>query len=105
MNEIRFIRGDTQVFSLNIMDEDGLPYELQPTDKLVLTVKRSIYNTDIILQKVIDASMLIKFEHEDTEGLSFGEYVYDVQLTQGDIVTTVIPPTPFILEGEVNYDK
>ena len=105
MNDIRFIRGDTQVFSLNIMDEDGLPYELQPTDKLVLTVKRSIYNTDIILQKVIDASMLIKFEHEDTEGLSFGEYVYDVQLTQGDIVTTVIPPTPFILEGEVNYDK
>ena len=105
MNDIRFIRGDTQVFSLNIMYEDGLPYELQPTDKLVLTVKRSIYNTDIILQKVIDASMLIKFEHEDTEGLSFGEYVYDVQLTQGDIVTTVIPPTPFILEGEVNYDK
>ena len=105
MNDIRFVRGDTQVFSLNIMDEDGLPYELQPTDKLVLTVKRSIYNTDIILQKVIDASMLIKFEHEDTEGLSFGEYVYDVQLTQGDIVTTVIPPTPFILEGEVNYDK
>ncbi len=105
MNDIRFIRGDTQVFSLNIMDEDGLPYELQPTDKLVLTVKRSIYNTDIILQKVIDASMLIKFEYEDTEGLSFGEYVYDVQLTQGDIVTTVIPPTPFILEGEVNYDK
>ena len=105
MNDIRFVRGDTQVFSLNIMDEDGLPYELQPTDKLVLTVKRSIYNTDIILQKVIDASMLIKFEHEDTEGLSFGEYVYDVQLTQGDIVTTVIPPTPFIVEGEVNYDK
>lgn len=105
MNEIRFIRGDTQVFSLNIMDEDGLPYELQPTDKLVLTVKRSIYNTDIVLQKTIDASMLIKFEHEDTESISFGEYVYDVQLTQGDIVTTVIPPTPFILEGEVNYDK
>ena len=72
MNDIRFIRGDTQVFSLNIRDGDGLPYELQPTDKLVLTVKRSIYNTDIILQKVIDASMLIKFEHEDTEGLSFG---------------------------------
>ena len=40
MNDIRFIRGDTQVFSLNIRDGDGLPYELQPTDKLVLTVKR-----------------------------------------------------------------
>lgn len=105
MNEIKFIRGDTQVFSLNITDGDGLPYELQPTDKLVLTVKRSIYNTDTVLQKTIDASMLIKFEHEDTKSISFGEYVYDVQLTQGDIVTTVIPPTPFILEGEVNYDK
>lgn len=105
MNDIRFIRGDTQVFSLNITDGDGLPYELQPTDKLVFTVKKSIYNDDIVLQKIIDKSMILNIAHDDTATLPFGEYVYDVQLTQGSIVTTVIPPSPFVLEGEVNYDK
>lgn len=105
MNEIRIIRGDTQVFTVSIINVDGLPYELQPTDKLVFTVKKSIYNTDVEIQKLIDKSMEFTINHEDTKGMYFGEYVYDIQLTQGNVVTTVIPPTSFYLEGEVNYDR
>ena len=105
MNDIRFIRGDTQILTVSINDAQGLPYELKPSDKLVLTVKKSVYNKEVLLQKTIDTSMIVRFDHEDTANLNFGEYVYDVQLTQGDIVTTVIPPTPFIIDAEVNYDK
>ena len=102
-NEIKLIRGDTAFFNIEIVNEVGEVYELQETDKLVFTVKASVYDEDVLIQKDIRRNIII--DHDDTKNLSYGDYVYDVQLTkENGEVSTVIPPTKFSILEEVNYD-
>ena len=53
-NKIELIRGDTLFLSIELIDYYGYPYQLKDTDKLVFTVKRSIYHNDVIIQKQLD---------------------------------------------------
>lgn len=104
MNDIKLIRGDTARFEVEILDQSGEKYVLQEGDKLVFTVKRNTSTDEVILQKQIlgDTFTLM---HDDTKDLEYRKYVYDIQLTQsnGD-VTTVIPPSDFVVMPEVNFD-
>lgn len=104
MNEIKLTRGDTESFSLSITDANGLEYEMQEGDKLVFTVKKSVYEEKPIIQKdVVDKTFTI--EHEDTKNLAYGTYCYDIQLTFANgSVSTIIKPTKFIVDEEVNFD-
>ena len=102
-NEIKLIRGDTAYFNVEIRDEYNEIYDLQDTDKLVFTVKASVYDEDVLIQKDIRRNITI--DHDDTKNLSYGDYVYDIQLTKDNgEVNTVIPPTKFSVLEEVNYD-
>ena len=104
MNDISFTRGDTKIFEINIEHSDGSPYEVQADDKLVLTVKKSTADEEIVLQKMFQDNQIV-IEHDDTKSLACMTYVYDVQLTQNNgYVSTVIKPSKFIIESEVNYD-
>lgn len=104
MNEIRMTRGDTESFTISITGQDNLEYELKDGDKLVFTVKQSVYDEKVIIQKqIIDKSFII--DHEDTTNLLYGTYYYDVQLTFANgSVCTVIKPSKFIVCEEVNFD-
>ena len=103
MSDFSMTRGDTESLRITVY-RDGEEYALQDGDKLVFTLKQSVFSKNILLQKnFIDNE--IKIEHEDTKDLNYGTYYYDVQLTfaNGD-VQTVIKPSKFILTDEVNYD-
>lgn len=104
MNEIELTRGDTLYLQITITDDTGEEYVVSPEDKLVFTLKKDVYQKTPILQKNIQDNALI-ISHDDTKALQFGEYIYDVQLTQpnGD-VTTVVKPTKFLINYEVNDD-
>lgn len=104
MNEIKLTRGDTESFSLSITDTSGLEYEMQEGDKLVFTVKKSVYDEKPIIQKdIVDKTFII--EHEDTKDLAYGTYYYDIQLTFANgSVSTIIKPSKFIVDEEVNFD-
>ena len=104
MNEIKIIRGDTARFKIEILNQNEEPYELQEGDKLVFTVKKNVSTRCIALQKQIMGETFT-ITHDDTKNMVYGQYVYDVQLTQanGD-VTTVIPPSKFKIMPEVNFD-
>lgn len=104
-NIISFVRGDTFSFSVELLTNDGLPYELKENDKLVFTVKKTPNTSKVLIQKQIDSSMEVQIEHEDTADLPYGKYVYDVQLTNELGTKTVIEPTSFILREEVNWDE
>ena len=105
-NVISFPRGDTFSFVVELLTNDGLPYELKENDKLVFTVKKTSRQSNILIQKVINSSMEVTIEHEDTANLQYGRYVYDVQLTNELYGTkTIIEPTDFILKEEVNWDE
>lgn len=105
MNDIKIIRGDTSRFEVDIFNQNNEPYELQEGDKLVFTVKKNVSTKCIALQKQITGATFT-ITHDDTKNMAYGKYVYDVQLTQanGD-VTTVIPPSLFYLDAEVNFDQ
>lgn len=102
-NNISMIRGDSGVFTISITDTDGSPVELTGGDVLTFTLRRAARNSAIVLQKIIaDGELDIK--PADTEGLTFGAYVYDIELKRADgYVDTVIPPHEFLLMEEVTY--
>lgn len=102
-NNISMIRGDSGVFTISITDTDGSPVELTGGDVLTFTLRRAARNPAIVLQKIIaDGELDIK--PADTDGLTFGAYVYDIELKRADgYVDTVIPPHEFLLMEEVTY--
>nr|DAU47779.1 MAG TPA: hypothetical protein [Caudoviricetes sp.] len=102
-NNITLIRGDSGAFGISITDTNGNPVELTDGDVLTFTLRRTPRSPTIVLQKIIAGGEL-DIKPADTEGLTFGAYVYDIELKRADgYVDTVIPPHEFLLMEEVTY--
>lgn len=103
-NVIYLTRGDTAVLNIQIVDLEGELYELEEGDKCEFTLKKYTSNTKSLIKKEIIRDRL-EIMPEDTKNLKFGEYVYDIQLTLKDgEVLTIVPPTPFNILEEVNFE-
>ena len=104
-NTIQLTRGDTARFSVPIDNEtSGKEYVLSDNDKLTFTIKKRVKDETPLLQKTVFGTILFHVKPEDTQGLSFGKYVYDIQLTTSDgDVYTVIEPSTFEILSEVTY--
>lgn len=102
---IRLTRGDTARISVELENDiTGEPYEVQPEDVLILSVKKSISDTEYSFQKKVVGSNAFHILPSDTQSLSFGRYNYDVQLTTSEAdVYTVMGPASFELLKEVTY--
>lgn len=102
-NTVRLTRGDTGKLTISIVNEDtGEPYYLRDGDTLTLTIKKSVKDESPLVQKVADTTNQIYIEPNDTKGLKFGSYIYDVQLdTSYGEVYTVIEPSTFEISREV----
>lgn len=102
---IKLTRGDTARFSIGILNEiSDSAYSISDNDQLTLTVKKKVKDEDVLMQKTITGATLFHIKPEDTSSLSFGKYVYDVQLTTSDgDVYTIVGPTTFELLAEVTY--
>lgn len=100
---IQLTRGDTARFSITIDNQvSGEEYRVTEQDILTLSVKKRISDSTVCVQKTVTGIQSFHIEPQDTSGLEFGKYIYDVQLTteSGDVYT-VIPPTSFELLKEV----
>ena len=103
-NAIEMINGDSETITV-IFKNDGVLVPLVTGDIVDFTVKRYADNTKIELQKRIetftDGRAVIVLNPEDTINLA-GAYEYDIQITRvGDIITTFVPPSPFIVRRGV----
>lgn len=99
---IKITRGDTGIFTLDIKRQDGTPYDYS-NDTVLFTVKQDT-NTDVVLiQKTVVYGENITIEPNDTKSLKYGDYVYDVEVTSGNIVDTIISPSKFIVLPEVTF--
>lgn len=100
---IQLTRGDTAVLNIDITnDATGEAYAIQPEDELVLSMKRSVNDTEVCMQKRVKGTAQLLIEPADTGSLRFGRYVYDVQITTGlGQVYTVIGPETFEILPEV----
>lgn len=91
-NDISLTRGDTLFLTVDLTDNEGDPYESQEGDSIRFAMKKKISSTQLIMLKNIPIdTMTFEIEPEDTKELSYGTYVYDIELTDSHgHVTTVI---------------
>lgn len=103
-NDIQLTRGDTARLNVEITNTlNNNIYQLNEDDELILTVKKNTTRKESLIQKK-SVSGGFYFAPEDTAELSYGKYVYDVQLTthSGDVYT-VIEPSIFEVMPEVTF--
>lgn len=90
-NNISLIRGDSGQFSITVTDMNGKEVALNDDDVLTFTVRRTVRNPNIVLQKIITGGEL-------TINPS------DIELKRADgYVDTIIPPHEFCILEEVTY--
>jgi hypothetical protein len=105
---IRMIRGDSDSITVQLSEKD----EARPLvdgDTVYFTVKKSPYDTEKALQKVItefaEGKAIIPITRDDTKDLKFYIYTYDIQITFSDgTVKTIVPPSRFEVMPEVTYE-
>lgn len=106
---ITLTRGDSYVVDVHIYDRDtGEEYTPQEGEivrfKMVKKYPATHGDGVALIEKVLDNEALtITFDPEDTIGLKFGEYKYDIQLTKpSGAVDTFIDKASFIVSEEVD---
>lgn len=101
---ITLTRGDTFEAVIHITDADGQAYTPAEGDLIRFAMKEDY--DDPVPALTVDIptdTMLLVIRPEDTKRLSFGKYVYDIQLTGADgRVDTFITKAKLVLAEEVD---
>lgn len=106
---IELTRGDSFFCEVNIT-KDGEPYEPAAGDTVRFAVKRKMFTPGggnyadcepLIRKSVPTDTMILQLDPEDTKGLKFGSYDYDVEITFEDGRVDTFIRGDFILTPEV----
>lgn len=107
-NTLSMVRGDTARFRFQRLDANG-DVILTEADDAWFTVKSSVKNDAFKLQKSLSDMTFdeegyyhFTINPDDTNGLSFGRYFYDVEVIQ-DGVKSTISIGNFDIASEVTY--
>ena len=100
---ITLTRGDTFEAKVSIMRNDGTPYIPHEGDRIRFAMKENYnYSRPLILKDIPIDTMMLVINPEDTENLSFGKYIYDIQITkENGKVDTFITKATFRITEEV----
>ena len=90
LNEVFLTRGDTAWLLVELEDDNGQPYEIQPNEILTLTVKKTCEDKEALIEKKVSGTAEFYFRPEDTKSLVFGSYRYDVQLTDASSPESIL---------------
>lgn len=95
MKNLELIRGDTAKFKFQRIDADGNPI-MTVANELYFTVKENTKTKPFVFQKTLDDMTFDEegfyhfvIEPEDTNGLQYWDYSYDVEVIQNGVKTTV----------------
>lgn len=91
-------RGDTHSFVLEVSDEAGSPLDLTGSKVAVLVAPKGdnpAFSPDV---GVLGSQIILSFAPSHTRNSTWRSADYDVQVTQGDVVTT-------ILHGRIDMTK
>ena len=98
-NAIKLTRGDTAFLTVPLVCNNE-EYTMGPDDVLVLSMKEYITDPRAVLRKEVKGGNVFHIEPNDTSGLPFGKYKYDIQLNManGDVFTVIDVDTFEILQ-------
>ncbi len=109
---IRMTRGDSLSVGVTITYCDGTPFEPEVGDSVRFALKSSAMTVGnkefkdrepLIVKDIPTDTLLLELDPEDTKGLPFGNYTYDIELTYASgYVDTFISEGVFILAPEVH---
>ena len=100
---VSITRGDSATLHVDLTNADGTAYTPLSGDSVVLTVKEDANETDALLTLTADSDMTFHFLPTDTDGMAYGSYKYDIQLTTGSNGYTVIPVATFTVMDEITW--
>lgn len=106
---MKMLRGDSEYITVSVKDDVGQQIPFVTGDIVYMTVKKNVHMTEKAFQKkitsFINGDVYIEILPGDTNNLSVGDYVYDIQVNRADgRVTTIVPPSTFILMGDVTRE-
>lgn len=101
-DNIYLTRGDTAIIDIALFDEDGDPYAMLSSDRLVFTLRKLYDKGVILIEKEVDEPSF-SFTSSDTKDLDFGAYVYDIYLKNIGKIDTFIAEKTFTI-GEEAHD-
>ena len=102
LNKIYLTRGDDAEIIVKLYDDKGIERQIFDDDEIIITVRKTI-SSPIGFTKTAEKGGIINIAPTDTEGLEFGDYIYDIQLTTfGGKTYAVIPPSTFEIGPEVS---
>lgn len=94
-NILKLIRGDTAKYKFQRLDANGNVI-LTAADEIYFTVKETPTKEKVVFQKTIDDMTLDEdgtyhfiIEPTNTNGLQYGNYVYDLEIIVDGVKTTV----------------
>jgi hypothetical protein len=107
---MRIIRGDNEIIPFQRKTEsDELIMEIP--DKMYLTIKRNEYEKQALIQKTLengitfeDGTYNVEFLPEDTDNLSFGIYLYDIEIIK-DGKKKTIKKGEFVIDSEITHKE
>ena len=103
-NYIRMTRGDTLRVEITMFDSEGHTYTPNESDVIRFAMKKNYRDaTPLILKVIPNDTLILELEPSDTKPLSFGTYVYDIEITYADgAVDTFIANANLVLAEEVH---
>ena len=108
---MEFTRGDTYSFKFRRIDEDGKVIT-EKAEKMWFTVKKNYKTSVKAIQKTLanneitfdnDSYYHITIQASDTSNLNYGKYVYDIQIENQGVVSTIMLGE-LVLTNEVTFE-
>ena len=98
---IKMTRGDTESIVFSAVNGEGTTYEPSAGDKLKFAVAKKvgadpIFEIENTMEDDDDAFWTITIPSDKTNDMKFGDYAYDVQLSNSGGVDTIIGKTDTI---------
>ena len=101
-NVISLTRGDSAAVLVELVDTEGYRYIPDESDRIRFAMSKNYGDEEPLIIKEVDhESMQVYINPEDTKGLDFGSYVYDVEVTDGSGHVVTVLMSKFKITKEV----
>lgn len=106
-------KGTNKEVVISLQDDTGREYTLSENEHLIFGVKENVYADKYLISKIIkndafnttQGGYLLEIAPEDTENLSFGQYVYDVGLQKGNGEFHIVVPCDAFIVAETVTER